>query len=232
MKFQAEKNAIKKRIFIKVLIKSHNEKTNTELIIQRKTVMITKKIFTCIQLFFFIFVISMVSSAMADEDCIEDKVLPPLHEAMEDLGTASDHIAGFSLVERNKGRIALLGAHAHVAGAELKLYLCHLHDLNLVDFFGEIPEEDKKTLGELLAYLASHIPEVMEIFTPFVHSGLEALKVETLLLIAQASIAFVELQTVGMLDSGAVKTIPRITSLLEFICTGLEDGFGDGAGDE
>ncbi len=133
-------------------------------------------------------------------------------------------------MKRNKGRIALLRAHAHVAGAELQLYKCHLLDLNFGELFEGRSEKEKEMLKKLLDYLVSKIPEVMEMFKPFIQSGVETLKAETLLLIAQASIAFVELQTVGVFDSIAVKTITKVTNLLEFICTGLEEGFGDGSG--
>ena len=179
--------------------------------------MITKKIFRCIQLFFFIFVVSMTSSAMADP---ATKVCPLLDKALDNLNTATSCIEKFNIVERYKGRIALLKAHTNIAGAELQMYKLHLLDLPVTELIDMTPA-DLQELLDLLGTLATVVPEVGDLLKMGVESGLETIKVETLLLCVQASMAVADLLTIGLVDISAVTSINLAKKILGTISEGI-----------
>ena len=171
--------------------------------------MITKKILVGIQLFFFIFVVSMASSAMADGDpaCAQENVCSLLDSAADHLDTAYDYIEGLGMVKRTRGRVILLRAYADLTRAQIQIIKCPIAGLI-----------DLKADFELKEFM-----DLIKKLPPLIESGKDILTVETVLLIAKSAIIFAEIDTMGLYDKDALHNIFIAKALVKKLSTVIGD---------
>ena len=182
--------------------------------------MITKKTVVGIQLFFFIFVASMASIAMADTeeccppDCVQEKVCPLLDSAYDNLDAAHDYIEAFGMINRTRGRAALVKAYIDITGAQTQMLKCHILDIPITDLIAMTPA-DLQELIDLIISLPDLIPAMAPMLQPIIESGVETIKVETVLLIVKTAIVHAEIETIGMHDWDALDNIFYAQKILE-----------------
>ena len=180
--------------------------------------MITKKILVGIQLFFFIFVVSMASSAMAssampDEDssltCAQKKVYPLLVKASNNLAEAYSYLKTNGMEERTSGKVSLLKAHANITVAQLRMIKCGFCERPLRRLLKVAPE-DFLDLLDLVTALNNSIPVALSI----AKLGVEILTIETILLIVNIAIDHASIETAGLIDLDALNNISRAQAIL------------------
>ena len=181
--------------------------------------MITKKILVGIQIFFFVFVASAAMAKTAeccppDITCVQENVCPLLDNASVKLDDAYDYIKACGMKNRIKGRTALLKAYIGLTSAQIQMIKCHMLELPISELSAMNPA-DCQELMDLITSLPDLIPAMMPMIQPLIESGVETMKVETVLLIIKAAIVHAEIETIGIFDWDALNNICIAQKLLE-----------------